>query len=173
MDPFLREINHHYLRIIWVKSETPINKRRRIRFTRTRKLINNIIKIQRRRTMNNANNSKSFPMRLKIFPRTRSSTAEYEFEAKWTGIPRLMSERGFLVFGVERADGGERDGVEREEEGVVVAEEWWWDWSNWDYGDLDCWWAFYAYFWFHCLWSPEWVVSYLLFLLLYSPAYTN
>lgn len=99
--------------------------------------------------MNNANNSKSFPMRLKIFPGTRSSAAEYEFEAEGTGIPRLMSERGFLVFGVEGADGGERDGVEREEEGVVVAEEWWWDLSDWDYGDLDCGRAFYAYFWFH------------------------
>lgn len=77
--------------------------------------------------MNNANNSKSFPMRLKIFPGTRSSAAEYEFEAEGTGIPRLMSERGFLVFGVEGADGEERDGVEWEEEGVVVAEEWWWD----------------------------------------------
>lgn len=65
----------------------------------------------------------NLPVRLEILPGAGGRTAEHEFEAEGSGVPRLIREGGLLVLSVEGADGGEGDRVVAEEHGVVVPEK--------------------------------------------------
>jgi len=59
-------------------------------------------------------------MRLGVLPWTRWLAAEDELKEEEAGVPGLDDEGRFLVLGVEGADCGERDRVQREQHRVVV-----------------------------------------------------
>lgn len=73
--------------------------------------------------MADADHGKDLAVGLEIFPRAGWSPAQHEFEPERARVPRLVSERGFLMFRVEGADRRERDRVVTQQHGVVVPQE--------------------------------------------------
>lgn len=73
--------------------------------------------------MANADNGEDLAVRLEILPGRRWRSTEDELEAEATRFPRLVCKWGFLVLGVEGADGVEGDDVVAEKHGSVVPEE--------------------------------------------------
>lgn len=73
--------------------------------------------------MANADDGEDLAIRLEILPGRGWRSTEHELEAEAAGIPWLVCKWGFLVLGVEGADGVERDGAVAEEHGSIVPEE--------------------------------------------------
>lgn len=74
---------------------------------------------------------------LEIFPWAGRGPAQNEFEPEGARVPRLVSERGFLMLGVEGADGGERDCVVTQKHRVVVPQQRRGHMADWKDGDPD------------------------------------
>lgn len=109
-----------YLRIVGAEGEAAIYKGRRVRLASIGELINNNVEIRRGRAMYDADGGEGFTVGLEVLPGTRRSAAEDELEPERTGVPGLVCEGRFLVLGVEGADRGEWDRVQREQHGVIV-----------------------------------------------------
>lgn len=74
----------------------------------------------------------NFPIGLEILPRTRRRSTDDVFETEVAGIPGLLREGWFFVYGVEGTDRGEFDIVVATEHCNVVSELVWVDSSDWD-----------------------------------------
>lgn len=93
-----------YLRIAGAKGEAAVDESGGVGFASGVKFIDDGIEIWRGRAMADPDYGEDLAIGLEIFPGTRWSSAEYEFESEATGVPWLMRERRFLVLRVEGAD---------------------------------------------------------------------
>ena len=76
-------------------------------------------------------------MRLEVLPWTRRLTVDDELKEEGAKVPGLDGEGRLLVLGVEGADRGERDRVQREQHKVVVPQQVRRHRSNWNHRHLD------------------------------------
>jgi len=87
--------------------------------------------------VDDADDGEGFAVRLEVLPWTRRRATEDELEAEGAGVPGLDGEGGLLVLGVEGADRGERDRVQREQHRVVVPQHVRRHRSDWNHRHLD------------------------------------
>lgn len=110
----------HDLRIVRAEGETALNEGRGEGLADIGEKVDGSIEIGGGRTVDDADDAESFAARLKVLPGAGRRAAEDKLEAEGAGVPGLDGEGGLLVLGVEGADGGERDRVQREQHAVVV-----------------------------------------------------
>lgn len=125
------------LRIAGAEGEAATDKSRRVAPTRDVEALGDGNEIRGGGTVAEPDHGENLPVRLEILPGAGRRTAEHEFEAERSGVPRLIREGGLLVLSVEGADGGEGDRVVAEEHGVVVPEKRRRDGADWEDGDPD------------------------------------
>jgi len=103
----------HDLRIVRAEGETAIDEGRGEGLAGIGEKVDGGVEIGRGRTVDDADDGEGFAVRLKVLPGAGRGAAEDELEAERAGVPGLDGEGGLLVLGVEGADGGERDRVQR------------------------------------------------------------
>lgn len=97
------------LRIAGAEGEAATDKSRRVAPTRDVEALGDGNEIRGGGTVAEPDHGENLPVRLEILPGAGRRTAEHEFEAEGSGVPRLIREGGLLVLSVEGADGGEGD----------------------------------------------------------------
>lgn len=120
-------IQNQNLRISRTESEATLSEGRREALAGEIEVVDDVAEIGGRRAMADSDDGEDLAVGLEVFPGRRRSAAEDKLEAEAAGIPGLVGERRFLVLGVERADGGERDRLVAEQHGHVVPHETRWD----------------------------------------------
>jgi len=109
----LNKKTKHDLRIVRAEGETAIDEGRGEGLAGIGEKVDGGVEIGGGRTVHDADNGEGFAVRLKVLPGAGWRAAEDKLEAERTGVPELDGEGGLLVLGVEGADGGERDRVQR------------------------------------------------------------
>ena len=125
------------MRIFRTKGEAALNESRGVTFTGGIELIDDEIEIWRGRAVADADYGEDLAIGLEIFPWAGRGPAQDEFEPERARVPRLVSERGFLMLRVEGADRGEKDRVVTQKHGVVVPQERRRHIADWKDGDPD------------------------------------
>ena len=87
--------------------------------------------------MDDTDDGEGFAVRLEVLPWTWRLAAEDELKEQGARVPGLDGEGRLLVLGVEGADRGERDRVQREQHRVVVPQHVRRHRSDWNHRHLD------------------------------------
>jgi hypothetical protein len=123
-----------------------------VRPTRTDKLIEDCVEIKGGgREVADTEYSEHLATRLEVLPWRSGATTEDELKGEGSSIPWLVRERGLLLLGVKRGDGGEVDaGVARDQRGVLAEVRGWDRAPDGKDGDADLAGSLYAHVRLHC-----------------------